>query len=100
MRSPYSVHVFELVTKATAWIAGPVILGTWLGKWLDKRYGTEPWLFLATVGVCFIVSMIGLTIMALREFQVISGSDNKKSGVDDEAAPMPISQPQDRPHNK
>lgn len=57
--------------KFSGWIAAPVIIATFIGKWLDKKYATEPWLFLASVGAAFIISIIGIIINALNEFKKI-----------------------------
>jgi len=71
----------RVLVNLSGWIAGPIIIGLIVGKWLDKKYGTEPWLFLATIGVCFLVSMYGLVINALKEFKKIEretkGDNNK-----------------------
>ncbi len=61
----------RVMVRLAGWIAFPVILGTFLGQWLDKKYGTEPWLFLAAVGLAFLVSMYGLITNALKEFKKI-----------------------------
>jgi len=55
--------------KLSVWIAVPVIVALYLGKWLDKRYDTEPWLFLASVGLAFVVSLFGLIMNAAKEFK-------------------------------
>ncbi len=61
----------KVMANISGWIAFPVIIGLFLGRWLDRRYGTEPWLFLATIGVCFLISIYGLVITALKEFKKI-----------------------------
>ncbi|MDP2944104.1 MAG: AtpZ/AtpI family protein [bacterium] len=61
----------RVMANISGWIAFPVIIGLFLGKWLDERLGTEPWLFLATIGVCFLISIYGLAINALKEFKKI-----------------------------
>ncbi len=61
----------RILVSLTGWIAFPVILGVIVGRWLDKKYGTEPWLFLGTIGVAFLISMYGLALNALREFKKI-----------------------------
>lgn len=61
----------RVMANISGWIAFPVIIGLFLGKWLDERFGTEPWLFLATIGVCFLISIYGLAINALKEFKKI-----------------------------
>lgn len=71
MKEKYSGRVVGLLVNTTAWIVGPVLVGTFIGKMLDQKYNTEPWLFLVSVGVCFLVSMFGLIKNALREFKRI-----------------------------
>jgi len=61
----------KVMARLTCWIAFPVIIGSFLGEWLDKRFGTEPWLFLATIGVSFLISMYGLIINAMKEFKKV-----------------------------
>ncbi len=61
----------KVMANISGWIAFPVIIGLFLGRWLDRRFGTEPWLFLATIGACFIVSIYGLVINSLKEFKKI-----------------------------
>lgn len=70
----------RILVSLTGWIAFPVIVAVFIGKWLDKRYGTEPWLFLITVGVAFLISMFGLMVNAIREFKKIEQeSRNQKN---------------------
>lgn len=80
MREKYSGRVIGLLVNTTAWIVGPVFVGAFIGKMLDEKYQTEPWLFLASVGVCFLISMFGLIKNALREFKRIENEskDNEK----------------------
>jgi F0F1-type ATP synthase assembly protein I len=61
----------KVMANISGWIAVPVIIGLYLGKWLDQKFGTDPWLFLITIGVCFIISMVGLVKSALQEFKQI-----------------------------
>jgi F0F1-type ATP synthase assembly protein I len=44
----------------SVWIAGPVILGLFLGKWLDSKYGTAPYLLLSTLAIAFLASAYGI----------------------------------------
>lgn len=57
--------------RMSAWIAVPVIAAVFLGKWLDEKYQSEPWLFLISVGIAFLVSMFGLVKSAAREYKKI-----------------------------
>ena len=65
-------------TRLSAWIAGPVILGVFLGKWLDRKYGTEPWLFLLTVGIAFMISMFGMVKDTVKEINRIEKESKKR----------------------
>lgn len=68
-----------MFSRMSGWIIGPVVLAILLGKWLDRRYDTEPWLFLATVAIAFVISMVGLVKDALKEIDKLNKSDKEKS---------------------
>ncbi|MFA5359091.1 MAG: AtpZ/AtpI family protein [Patescibacteria group bacterium] len=71
-----------LFFQLSGWIAFPVIGAIFIGQWLDKKYGTDPWLYLAAVGVAFVISTFGIVreagaaIKQMEEF-------NKKEKKDD-----------------
>ena len=44
----------------SGWIIGPIIIALFVGKYLDKRYGSAPWFFLGLTGLAFLVSIIGI----------------------------------------
>lgn len=68
-----------LFAKLSGWIIGPVILGIIFGKWLDRKFQTEPWLFIITVGISFFISMFGIVRDSIREMKRIEKeSENKK----------------------
>lgn len=67
-----------LFSKLSGWIIGPVILGIILGKWLDRKFHTEPWLFLTTVGLAFFISMFGIVRDAMREMKRIEKEEQNK----------------------
>lgn len=84
----------KIMANISGWIAFPVIIGLFLGKWLDQKYGTEPWLFLITIGLCFTVSIFGLATMALQEFKKIEAETRlKKETISN------VKQPQDKDLN-
>ncbi len=68
----------RVLVNVSGWILAPLIVGLLLGKWLDRKYGTEPWLFLTTIGVCFLISMYGLIINAVKEFKKIEKESRKE----------------------
>ena len=68
-----------LFVQLSSWIAVPVILALFIGKWLDKKYNTDPWLFLATVIAAFIISTFGIVkeaISAMKKIDNLGKSQN------------------------
>jgi F0F1-type ATP synthase assembly protein I len=57
--------------KLSVWIAAPVIIALYFGKWLDKKFNTAPWLFLFCMGAAFLISMVGLIKNTLAEYKKI-----------------------------
>lgn len=47
-----------IFTKVSAAIAIPIILALIVGKYLDARYNTAPWIFLGLTGIAFIISLV------------------------------------------
>jgi F0F1-type ATP synthase assembly protein I len=74
-----------LFTRLSGWIAGPVIIAVFVGKWLDKKYNTAPWLFLLTVGIAFAISMFGIVHDAMKEIKRIEKEDKNKKAKEDES---------------
>ena len=64
----------------SGWIAVPVIIALYVGKYFDDKYNTEPWIFIITIALAFIVSIIGISKIAVRYVRKITEeSINKKS---------------------
>ena len=61
----------DFVRQVFGWIVVPVIAGAFIGKWLDNKYDTDPWLFLASVGFAFLISMFGLIKNVREEYKKI-----------------------------
>jgi hypothetical protein len=77
-RVPWWQPGLLLFAKLSGWIAGPVILAVFVGKWLDRKYSTEPWLFLLSVGIAFFASSYGIVRDSLREMKRIEKEALKK----------------------
>lgn len=61
-----------LFGRLSGWIGGPIIIALFVGKWLDKKYSTEPKLFLLCVGIAFIVSTFGIVKDAMEAMKKIT----------------------------
>ena len=75
---PFWQPAVLMFSRLSGWIVGPIILAIFLGKWLDKRYDTEPWLFLGCVGLAFVISMVGLVKDAFVEMDKLSRDEKNK----------------------
>lgn len=72
-----------LFTRLSGWIGGPVIIALFIGKWLDRKYGTDPILFLVCVGLAFFVSSYGIVKDSLAAMkQIEKEADEAKKGKD------------------
>ncbi len=58
-----------LFARLSVWIVMPILAGVYIGKWLDKKYNSEPWLFLISVGLAFIISIFALIIFTAKEYK-------------------------------
>lgn len=78
-KAPWWQPGLVLFGRLSGWIAVPVIIGVFVGKYLDKKYNTEPWLFLLSVGAAFILSMFGIIRDAMRAMKEIEKEESDKN---------------------
>jgi hypothetical protein len=57
------------------------------GRWLDRKFGTHPWLFLAGVVVSIAISSIALTIKALKIMRSIEPNESGPKDASPETKP-------------
>ena len=46
--------------EISTWIVVPVVLALVVGKWLDAKYGTAPWLFIILAVFGFLITLFGI----------------------------------------
>ena len=68
----------QVFVSVSSWIAGPIITALFLGKWLDKKYDSEPWLFLACIGLAFLISSYGIVKITLSYIKKIEQEAKEK----------------------
>ncbi|MEK7097714.1 MAG: AtpZ/AtpI family protein [Patescibacteria group bacterium] len=56
-----------IFARLSGWIFFPVILAIFVGRWLDEKYSSHPWLSLLSIGAAFVISMFGLASNAIKE---------------------------------
>jgi F0F1-type ATP synthase assembly protein I len=49
-----------IFTKVSASVAIPIIFALFIGKYLDTKYGTTPWIFLGLTAIAFVISLISI----------------------------------------
>jgi len=69
----------SLFARLSSWIAAPVILGAFLGEWLDQKFGTSPRLFYVSVAAAFLASMLGLAREVMRWLKNQKNKDNDQT---------------------
>jgi F0F1-type ATP synthase assembly protein I len=65
--SPWWQSGLQLFARLSAWICGPIIIAVFLGKYLDTKFHSDPWLFLATVVATFVFSIIQIVRIGMKE---------------------------------
>jgi len=70
-----------MFAKLSGWIAAPIIIALYFGKWLDKKYDSAPRYLLICIGAAFFISMIGLVKETVSEYKKIDrlGKEEKTS---------------------
>ncbi len=69
--------------RFSSWIFAPILIAVFIGKWLDKKYDTEPVLFLVTVGFAFLISIFGLVKNVKKEYGKIEKEIQEKKKNDE-----------------
>jgi F0F1-type ATP synthase assembly protein I len=47
-----------IFVKVSASVAIPIVLALFIGKYLDTKYNTTPWIFLGLTAIAFIISLV------------------------------------------
>jgi F0F1-type ATP synthase assembly protein I len=72
----------EIFGQITGWIAGPIIISLFLGKYLDNKYGTKPWLFLGLTALAFFITCYGIVKMTTAYIKKIEKEAGEKKDAD------------------
>ncbi len=67
----------EVFAEITGWIAAPIIIALYLGRWLDEKNNSEPLYYLSLTGVAFVVSCVGIVLVAGKYIKKMEREGNK-----------------------
>lgn len=67
-----------IFSQVTGLIAGPILIALFVGKALDKKYNTDPWIFLGLTTVAFFISCFGIAKVAIDYSKKIEKEINAK----------------------
>ena len=68
----------QIFSGVSTWIVAPIIGALVLGKILDSRFGTKPWIFLGLTGVAFLFSSFGIVGVVRKYMKKIENEDKEK----------------------
>jgi F0F1-type ATP synthase assembly protein I len=60
-----------IFARVSIWIAIPIVCALFIGKALDAHYHTKPWLFLVSMALGFITSLVGIYRTMIKEVKKI-----------------------------
>ncbi|MFA5076559.1 MAG: AtpZ/AtpI family protein [Patescibacteria group bacterium] len=76
--APWWQPAIVLFIRLSGWIAIPIIGAIFLGRWLDDKYNTAPWLYLGSVGIAFIITTVGIIKDATQAIKFMEEQDKDK----------------------
>lgn len=68
-----------MIIDVSGWLVVPVILGLFLGKWLDSKYQTKPWLTVVCVGIAFVITNVGIIRQGINIMKNMEEKEKKES---------------------
>ncbi|MEI8360690.1 MAG: AtpZ/AtpI family protein [bacterium] len=72
----------NLFFKLSGWIAGPIIISLFLGKYLDSKFNSEPWIFLSLTAIAFLVSTAAIIYYYTAELRRIEAEEKLKKQIE------------------
>ncbi len=76
---PWWQPAMVVFAEVTGWIAVPIIVALFVGKYLDDRYGTAPWWYLGLTGFAFIITSVGIASVGGKYIKQMEQEKNNES---------------------
>lgn len=80
---PFWQPGMQLFLRLSGLIGGPVLIAVLAGKYLDAKYHTDPWFFLFSVGIAFVVSTWAIIHYGIKEMKRIEREFPPKGDPDE-----------------
>jgi len=77
-KKSYWTDSLIIFARMSGWVAGPIIVGLFLGKWLDSKMGTTPIIFVVTISLSFFCSTFGIVREAKKYMKALENEINIK----------------------
>jgi len=84
-KKPYWRDPLIAFGRMSGWVIGPILAALVAGKWLDRKYDTAPFLFLALTGIAFFVSIGGLLKETKKYLKNIKNNEPDTSNNPDQS---------------
>ncbi|MBP6931738.1 MAG: AtpZ/AtpI family protein [Candidatus Pacebacteria bacterium] len=68
-----------IAMKISSWIAVPIIVSLVLGKFLDKKYNTEPIIFISLTILAFMITIYGIVRFSMSYIKDIEKENIKNN---------------------
>ena len=70
-----------MFANISGWIVGPIILALIVGKYLDKKYDSDPWFFIGLTAVAFFISIFGILKILMKYIKEIEREAKEKKDL-------------------
>ena len=69
-----------IFANISGWIAGPIIVALFLGKYLDKKYNSGSWFFIGLTVIAFFISIAVIWRILKKYIDEVNAEALKKKG--------------------
>ena len=82
---PWWKPAVGLFSQVSTWVVVPIVLALIVGKYLDSRFDTKPWIFLVLTGIAFIFSIFGIVRVVTKYIKKISDEADKNKDLNNKS---------------
>ncbi len=80
-KTPWWEPAVAIFSRVSGWIAGPIIVSLILGKYLDGKFGTKPWIFLTLTALAFFISTFGIVRVVGKYMKKMEDENKDKKKI-------------------